>query len=89
MVRDNSPIEIVSREIGLHGSMEANVILNILKRILWKHMSRAFSALHVDPTSTESLELCEEYRTISELIVSYGSTLTALEDMEEDELSGS
>lgn len=82
-----SPIEIVSREVSRYSNLEESLIKDSLKRILSSFMNKAMSALHIDPNSDDSLRCSQEYLVISELIISYGSTIATLEDMVEHEFN--
>lgn len=85
---DLTPIRLVSKEISVNGSISEYDCESAIKGLLWRLMEESSASLRTDPESDRSREISLQYQALAELVVCFGSTLAALNDMEEDELSG-
>lgn len=79
-----TPIEMVAREMAFLSSLSREEIISALQRVLMLLMGRALGSL--EEGSDDSLKMCHEYLVTSEIVVAFGTTLRALEDIERYEL---
>jgi hypothetical protein len=82
-----TPIVLVSREISSNVSMTEAEVSSAIQRLMWRCLEEVSSAIQTDPLSSYAEERSLEYRALAEMVVAFGSTLAALDDMEEYELS--
>lgn len=82
-----TPIRMVSREISASGSMNEEDVHSSLERLMWRLSEEAAAAIEDNPLSPYALNRAMEYQVLAEMVVTFGSTLAALSDMEEYELS--
>ena len=61
--------------------------LSSLERLLWRLMKDASDAIDADPISQIALERAMEYRVLTEMVITFGSMIAELSDIEEHELS--
>lgn len=79
-------MRIVAREISCDGMPEASASAAI-QRVLLRAMGSAHDAILSDAFSEEALHRAHEYLALSEMVVSFGSTLAAMDDIEEHDIS--
>ena len=83
-----SPIEMVARQVHEGCSLSYDEAFSALRAVLMGFFDRACRALEADPLSQETADRIREYRVVSEVVVTFGTTLRALEDIESHELEG-
>jgi len=86
--RDLTPVGMVAREISDDCGLPEEEVEDAIRRVLTLLMDRAESAIASDHMSPGSLSLSHEYLVISELVLSFGTALKALEDIDGSPWSG-
>jgi hypothetical protein len=81
-------LELVAREICEGLSLSQEEVEAVVRRVLLDLMGRAYVALQEDPLSPVTLEKSREYLVVSDIIVTFGTTLKALEDIESHGIEG-
>lgn len=76
-------METVSSEVSVHTDLSEIDISNGLGILLSRLRDESEDSLSLDPESSITRDLILQYRSLAEVIVVFGATLTALRDKEE------
>lgn len=80
-----TPLDMVAREMSEHSSLGEKDISDSIMRTLAHLRRRAADAITKDVESDEAMRFAQEYQTMSELVLFFGSQLIAFEDIDAED----
>lgn len=83
-----NPLQIVARELSESSDIERDRIESAMTDLLEHLNARALVEINRDPESDEATAAAIQYRVVCELIATFGASLIAFEDMDEELSSG-